>query len=163
MAVRNCKEIGENLQKIMTRLLANDDLVKLLYYNDADPLSHASLTTEEKQVKIFNKLIKIVPKVTTHETTQSVIAIRVVNGVKTNVNNEFRNIRINIEVFTPWDQWLFKNTNLRPFAILGLIQESLEGKTINGLGKISGGDFTLSFLTDEIACYEATYNIVTYD
>lgn len=163
MAVRNCREIGENLQKIMTRLLANDDLVKLLYYNDADPLSHEALTDEQKKNEIFNKLIKIVPKVTTHETSRSVIAIRVVNGVKISGNDEFRTIRIGIEVFTPWDQWLFKSTNLRPFAILGQIQESLEGKTVNGLGKISGGNFTLSFLTDELACYEAAYDIITYD
>lgn len=163
MAVRNCKEIGENLQKIMVRLMANDDLVKLLYYNDADPLSHESLTTEQKQKEIFNKLIKIVPKVTTHETTQSVIAIRVVNGTKTSGNNEFRTVRIGIEVFVPWDQWLYKSSNLRPFAILGAIQESLENKTVNGLGKISGGNFALSFLTDELACYEATYDITTYD
>ena len=163
MAVRNCKEIGENLQKIMTRLLANDDLVKLLYYNDADPLSHEALTADQKRTEVFNKLIKIVPKVTTHETTQSVIAIRVISGMKTSNNNEFRNVKLGIEVFTPWDQWLFKNSNLRPFAILGLIQESLEGKTINGLGKIAGGDFTLSFLTDEVACYEAAYDIISYD
>ena len=163
MAVRNCREIGENLQKIVTRLMANDELVKLLYYNDADPLSKENLTDAEKKSKIFNKRIKIVPKVTTEETTQSCVAIRVVNGSKFSNNNEFRTNRIAIEVFTPWDQWIFKSSNLRPFAILGAIQESLEGKTVNGLGKIQGGDFDLSFLTDEISCYEATYEIVTYD
>lgn len=163
MAIRNCREIGENLQKIMNRLLANDNLVKLLYYNDADPLSHNNLTTEEKRDLIFNKLIKIIPKVTTQETTQSVVAIRVTNGLTTTNNMEFRNVRVNIEVFVPWDQWLFKSSNLRPFAILGEIQESLNGKTINGLGKLSGGNFTLSYLTDEISCYEATYDLITYD
>ena len=30
--VRNCKDIGINLQRIMQRLMSNDDLVKLLYY-----------------------------------------------------------------------------------------------------------------------------------
>ena len=29
MGVRNCRDIGENLQKIMTRLMANDNLIKL--------------------------------------------------------------------------------------------------------------------------------------
>ena len=38
MAVRNCVELGENLQKIVKRLLANDDLVKLLYYEQDDPM-----------------------------------------------------------------------------------------------------------------------------
>ena len=161
--VRNCREIGENLQKIVTRLMANDELVKLLFYNDADPLSHENLTDVEKREKIFNKLIKIVPKVGAKETTQSCVAIRVVRGAKIGSNNEFKDIQIAIEVFTPWDQWLFKSSNLRPFAILGAIQESLEDKTVNGLGKIKGGDFALSFLTDEISCYEQTFNIITYD
>ena len=31
-------ELGENLQKIVKRLLANDDLVKLLYYEQDDPM-----------------------------------------------------------------------------------------------------------------------------
>jgi hypothetical protein len=42
---------------------------------------------------------------------------------------------------------------LRPFAILGKVQESLEGKTINGLGKIEGGDFGLTNLSDKTAVY----------
>lgn len=163
MAVRNCREIGENLQKIVSRLMANETLVKLLYYNDQDPLSHDNLTKEQKQKEVFNKLIKICPKVTTSETTQSIIAIRVVSGVAIPSNKEFKHVVIAIEVFVPWDQWIFKNSNLRPFAILGEIQDSLEDKTVNGLGKIDGGDFKLSFLTDEIGCYEQTYTITSYD
>ena len=163
MAVRNCKEIGENLQKIVTRLMANDNLVNLLFYNDSDPLAHQALTEDQKRVDVFNKLIRIVPRVTSKETTQSCIAIRVVNGMKIGSNDEFKAVKIAIEVFVPWDQWIFKNTNLRPFAILGEIQNSLDKKTINGLGKMQGGDFTLSFLTDEISCYEQTYEIIAYD
>ena len=44
MGVRNCREIGENLQKIVTRLMANDKLVNLLYYTDKDPLNQPPLT-----------------------------------------------------------------------------------------------------------------------
>ena len=163
MAVRNCRDIGENLQKIVTRLMANNTLVKLLYYNDPDPLNKEDLTEEEKKTEIFNKLIRIVPKVTTHETTQSIVAIRVPSGVRIASNKEFRVITVSIEVFVPWDQWIFRNSNLRPFAILGEIQDSLEGKTINGLGKIEGGDFVLTTVTDEVAGYEQTFRITTYD
>jgi hypothetical protein len=163
MAIRNYREIGENLQKIVNRLMANDTLVKLLYYNDADPLKYENLTEDEKRREIFNKLIRIIPKVTAKETTRSVIAIRITSGNTISSNKEFKVINIAIEVFVPWDQWIFKSTNLRPFAILGEIQESLDGKTINGLGKIDGGDFVLSYLTDEIACYEQTFRITQYD
>ena len=46
---------------------------------------------------------------------------------------------------------------------MGEIQQSLNGKKINGLGTISGGDFELNFLSDEISCYQQEFFITTYD
>lgn len=163
MRVRNCREVGENLQKIVKRLMANDDLINLLYYTDKDPLSQPHLTEQEKKEKIFEKLIKIVPRIGPKEDAKSLISIRVVNGSKINSNTEFRNIKISVEIFVPLTQWIIKDTNLRPFAILGEVQESLDGKTINGLGKMEGGDFDLNFLTEEIGAYEQTFWITTYE
>jgi hypothetical protein len=144
MSVRNCGELGLSLQKIITRLMANDELVSLLYFEDKDPLNHLPLTTEEKQTEIFEKLMRIIPKVETRKDSKSVIAVYITKGSKLSQNNEFTNISINVDVFVPLTQWIIKDTNLRPFAILGKIQESLDGKTINGLGKLSGGDFDLA-------------------
>ena len=86
MGIRNCADIGENLQKIVTRLLANDDLVKLLYYSDKDPYSKPALTEEQKQKEVFEKLIKIVPRVGPKEDAKSLLVIRVVGG-RTNMEN----------------------------------------------------------------------------
>ena len=163
MGVRNCKEIGENLQKIVRRLMANDNLVNLLYYTDKDPLSQPYLTEEQKKEEVYNKLIKIIPRVGPKETAHSIIAVRVVNGSKVGANSEFRNVKISVEVFVPLTQWIIKDTNLRPFAILGEIEESLEGQTVNGLGKMEGGDFELNFLTEEIGAYEQTFWITSYE
>ncbi len=163
MGVRNCREIGENLQIIMKRLIANDKLVNLLYYTDSDPLNQPKLNNDQKKEKVFNKLIRVIPKVGTMETTQPIITIKVDNGQQLTENDQFRNVTISIEVFVPFNQWIINDMNLRPFAILGEIQDSLNNKTINGLGKLQGGDFDLEFLTEEISCYLQTYNIVTYD
>ena len=163
MGVRNCAEIGENLQKIVTRLMANDQLVNLLYYTDKDPLNQPHLTNEQKKKEIFEKLIKIIPRVGPKETAHSIISIRVIGGSKLGSNTEFRNVKIGIEVFVPLTQWIIKDTNLRPFAILGEIQKSLDGKTVNGLGKMEGGDFDLNFLTEEIGAYEQTFWITAYE
>lgn len=163
MKVRNCREIGENLQKIMSRLLANDNLVKLLYYTDKDPLSHEPLTEEQKKNEVFNKLIKIIPRIGPKEDASSIISIRVVNGMTFTTNTEFRQVQLIIETFVPLTQWIIKGTNLRPFAIMGEIEESLEGKTVNGLGTITGGDFSLNFLTEEIVSYEQVFNLTIYE
>ena len=163
MAVRNCAEIGENLQKIVKRLMANDDLVNLLYYTDKDPLNQPHLTEEEKTKQVFEKLIKIIPKVEEREDEKSVIAIRVISGIKLSSNTEFQTVKISIEIFVPMSAWIIKDTNLRPFAILGEIEKSLKGKIVNGLGKLEGGDFELSFLTKEMGVYQQEFWITAYE
>ena len=163
MGVRNCQELGINLQKIISRLLANNDLVKLLYYENDDPLSGSNLSNEIKQKEVFEKLIKTVPKVGTKDTAKSVLVVYVQKAGKIPGNKEFRNVTILVDIIVPLTQWYIRDNNLRPFAILGKVQESLDEKTINGLGKISGGDFSLNFVTDDVICYQQVFEITEYD
>lgn len=163
MKVRNCSDIGVNAQFIIKRLLANQNLLKLLYYTDKDPLNHPDLTQEQIQNEIFEKLIKIVPRVGPKETANSLVALRIARGRGLAQNSEFKNVSISLEVFVPMTQWIIKDTNLRPFAIMGEIQKSLNGKKIEGLGKMTGGDFDLNFLTEEISAYEQTFILTSYD
>lgn len=161
--VRDLDEFGINLQRIITRLQANQNLLKLLYYSDPDPLSKPDLTPEEIKTYIFNKLIKIVPRVGPKETAQSLIAMRVVRGRQDSSNDQFMSFLIQFEVFVPMTEWLIKSNNLRPFAILSEIKKTLNKKVITGIGKMEGGDFDLNFLTDEMSCYEMSFQIVDYE
>lgn len=163
MGARNCGELGIYLQKIITRLMANDNLVKLLYYTDKDPLNNSALSSQEKQDFIFEKLIKVVPKIGVMEDSKSIICVTITNGTTNSENSEFSDISIVINIFVPLTQYFIKDSNLRPFAILGEIQKSLNGKIINGLGTITGGDFDLSFTTEEVVSYSQFYNITSYD
>ena len=163
MNVRNCTDIGVNAQYIVKRLLANQNLLKLLYYTDKDPLSHEDLTQEQIKEEIYEKLIKIIPRVGPKETAHSIIAVRIARGRGLATNNEFKNVSISLEIFVPMTQWIIKDTNLRPFAIMGEIQKSLNNKKIEGLGKLTGGDFDLNFLTEEISAYEQTFSLTSYD
>lgn len=163
MSVRNCGELGKNLQKIISRLMNNDNLIKLLYYENKDPLARENLTEDQKNKEVFEKLIRVIPRVTEDDTNKSVIVLYITRGRKSGENNQFRTIEITVEIFVPFEQWIIKDSNLRPFAILGEIQESLEGKTINGLGRLTGGDFDLSRLSDKHSSYTQTFSIVEYD
>ena len=162
MGARNCQELGINLQKICSRLMANDNLIQLLYYEDLDPLSQGKLEDKKKQ-KLFNDLICVVPKVGTREDSRSVIAVYIPKASSLGGNKEFKNVTIAIDVFVPLTQWIIKDSNLRPFAIMGEIQKSLNDKTVNGLGKIQGGDFELTLLTDEMSAYRQYFSIVEYE
>ncbi len=161
--VRNCQELGVNLQKICSRLLNNDELVKLLYYTDVDPYGQRALTDEEKKKFVFNELIRIVPFVGSREDNRSVIVVYIPQAKRLTANEEFRAVTIAVEVLVPPTQWLIKDSNLRPFAILGAVQETLNGKSINGLGTIEGGDFDLISTTKEMTNYKQTFKITEYD
>lgn len=163
MATRNLADLGLNLQKIINRLQTNQNLLKLVYYTSKDPLNEQDLTDEQIKNEIYNKLIKIVPRIGYKETAQSMVTLRVVRGRNNVENDEFRDFEINIEVFVPLTQWFIKDSNLRPFAIMGEVHKSLNNKVINGLGKMHGGDFQINFLTDEIVSYEMVYYITSYD
>lgn len=163
MAVRNCAEIGENLQKIVKKLITNQRLLKLLYYTGDDPLGCVDIDENIINTKIVGKLIKLVPKLDPSEIDYSVIGIMARSGSKLDSNSEFRTVIITIEVFVPLTKWMIKDTNLRPYAILGEIQRSLDGLTINGLGKLTGGDFDYNFGSDEMSGFMQTFYITSYD
>lgn len=163
MGVRNCRDLGENAQKIIKRLMANQKLVKLLYYTDPDPLNQPDLTSEQIREEVYEKLIKITPRVGPKETSHSIVTMRITRARKNLENSEFKDVNISIEIFVPLTQWIIKDVQLRPFAILGEIQESLDGKKINGLGKLEGGEFDLNFLTEEISAYEQFFYLTSYD
>ena len=163
MGVRNCRELGENLQKIVQRLMANDRLVNLLYYTDKDPLSQPPLTQKQKQELVFEKLIKMIPRIGPKEDAKSIIVLKVCGAHKLSSNTEFKDVKIQIEVFVPLTQWFIKDANLRPYLILGEIEESLNEKKVNGLGKMIGGDFDTNFFTEEMSTFEQTFWITSYE
>lgn len=163
MAVRNCADIGENFQKILRRLMANQKLVKLLYYTDKDPYNHPDLTQEQLENEVYNKLIQIIPRIGPKETAHTIISVRIANGSHLDSNDEFKEVNFAVEAMIPLTQWFIKDVQLRPFAILGEIENSLKGKEINGLGKIVGGDFALNFVTEEICCYQMYFSFISYE
>ena len=195
MSVRNCAEIGPILQEVISRLLANNELCRLIYFTDRNPIKETPkdkefwevlgeqlgtpwdgiepkgvyckrIETEWSRIKkkeIYEKLIKVVPRVGPKEFDNSVVVVRVARGSKNSNNNQFRDLSIYIESFVPLTQWLVNDENLRPFLIMGEIQKSLDGKRMNQIGKMIGGDFELQVLTEEVSCYEQEFAITTYE
>lgn len=159
---RNLKRLGPNLREITKRLMANQELLKLLYYTDKDPLNNEELTKEQIRKEIYEKIIKVVPKIDTEGLSRPVVAIRVLNIRDLAENREYEKGLIVIDVFTPLDTWIIKDENLRPFAILGEIEESLNGRFIQGLGELKTGSIELTLLTDEQSCYSMKVHLHEY-
>ena len=163
--VRYLQEMGPNLINIMKRLLANQNLLRLLSYTDKDPLNKnkEDIKPENAYLQGDNGVVRIIPIIGSKEDAKSIITLRVLKGVPSTKNPEFLDIYFSIEVFVPNEQWIIKGDNLRPYSIMGEIQKSLENKRINGLGTISGSGFTVNFFTEEISAFIMNYRITQYN
>lgn len=175
MSVRNYSDIGENARLIIERLMANPKLMRLLVYTDKDPFGpaklisgqlisgHYDVTKDFIEKNILNEYIKIVPRITPDEVSHPIIVLRFDTFLPNLANKEFKDVTLNIVVSVPLEQWAIKNENLRPFLIMGEIENSLRGKTVNGLGRIESAGAQVNFFTDEIGQYQMTYIITSYD
>ena len=164
---RFLQELGRNLQKVIRHLIENKQLVALLYYEDIDPLSHLTDENFPTFKEIYKNgddgIVRIIPIIGTKENEQSILTLRVMKGLPSRGNSEFLDIYFAIEIFISNKQWIIKGDNLRPYAIMGEIQKSLEGKIINGLGKISGSGFECNFFTEEISAFLMQFAITQYN
>ena len=160
--VDNNKEVGIILQKIFNRLLSNQNLLKLLYYKDKDPLGKEDLSDEVIKNEVYENLVKIVPKLTKEEVERPVVCIKLTRGNVTS-NQSFSDLKIEVESFVPMEQWIIKNENLRPFLIMSEISSSLQNKNVNGLGTIRYLGFSVNFFTEEISSYEQTFVVTSND
>lgn len=161
-SIRNLNELGLVMQKIVKRLSVNQNLLKLLYYTDKDPFSQPDISEETYQREIFDKLIRVIPKVEAQEVANSILVLKIESGGVNSVNEEFLNIRGRIEIFIPLTQWKIKDSNLRPFSLLGEVQNTLNGKVVDGVGQLRCSDFELILLTDEISAYGLSFEFLQY-
>lgn len=156
----DCGELGPALRKITKIILANQNICKLLYYTDKDPLGNKDIDSKNE---LYGDLVKVIPRLMPEESAHSYIVPVIVNGVRNRSNGEFRDFLIKIYIYVPMEQWIIKGDNLRPFAILGELQKSLDDKYITGLGTLHGGDFSLNLFTGNMTCYTIDFYLTNYD
>ena len=164
-SVRFLGELGPNLIKVAEKLLANQKLLRLLMYTDKDPLNPNKPNISKKDVYKNGRdgNIRVIPKILDKTEDTSVLSLMVLKGVPSPENIEVLDIYISIEIFVPNNQWVIKGENLRPYAIMGEIQRSLEGEEINGLGTINGSGFSVHFFSEEMSDFMMNYTITQFN
>ena len=156
MAVRNYRELSGILQKMAERLLASQNLCKVLYYTDEKPLSHADFSSTKT---LLGDVIRFTPRVGAQETTKSILVMSLIGGSRDARNKEILVLPINFYLYVPYTQWVIEGNELRPFLLMSYIDEILDGKSIGGIGTLRSVDFQLDSITDEMCCYRMGYSI----
>lgn len=159
-SVKYGQEIGVNLIKIVQRLVKNDELLMLLINTDIDPLNKETHPEKIDWKGVINKQIRYIPLVTPEDqTTTSKVVVMIDEGSISTFNNDNESLSLTINVYTPFKEWKIVGDNLRPYAIMSQIRQSLQDRKINGLGEIVYHGFSLNSLTEEMGCFSMRFGI----
>lgn len=160
MGIRNSKELGDNLFKIAEQLLKNQLLCRLLVNDDNDPLAREV----KEPFSLLGKNIVVVPKINEDDfDRESKIALVFPYGETNDSNDEFKNLRFDVLVYTTLDTWVVNDKSLRPFMIMSEVETSLKDKRMNGIGTMRYENFELTTLTDKVSCYQMRFTIDVFN
>lgn len=146
--------LENDAQIIVSKLLKNERLKKLLYIQDKNCLSLPDLTVEENKKLIDNGYIRFVPKINIDENLMSYIYISFDNFVTNPENPEFRNNTIAFHILCNYDQWNLGDFKLRPFKIAGEVDSMLNDQRLTGVG-------TINFLGADLNSINETFGGIT--
>ena len=159
--VRNFKAVGDNLFVIAQKILDDDDICKLLYYTDENPLSHEDMTDEQKQ-ELLHKNILLVPKVPENDDVKGSYILVLYDGFNMNLANpQFKDADLLFIVVCPPENWLINEPSLRPFLIMSRIDELFGNKKIANIGTLQFVKADRFVLNSQLTGYGLTYS--TYE
>ena len=148
--------INKDLDIIVSRILKNERLQKLLYYPVRNALDQKNLT-EDQQMELLEKNIKIVPKMPLEPSVLAYVVIEFDNFRTNDSNPEFRDNSITFSIICNYDQWLLNDFNLRPYRIAGEIDSMFNNTRLTGIGKLEFIGANQSLVDDNFGCLQLTY------
>ena len=144
---------------IVQKMLKNEDLKKLLYYQDEHCLKLPNISSKET-LSLINKQIRLVPKIEVDAECHSYIIIRFNNFVSNDTNPEFRDNLIEFIILCHYDNWNLGDFQLRPYKIAGEIDSMFNNKHLTGIGHLNFFGASQLTLNDELGGLVISYEAI---
>lgn len=148
----------KDMNLIVSAILKNERLKRLLHYTTRDALNRKNLT-EDESLELFGKNIKLVPKLVVDNSVLNYLIISFDNFTPSG-NSEFRDNIIEFDIICHFDQWQLQDFALRPYKIAGEIDSMFNGKHLTGIGELNFLGMNQMILTDEFAGLCLMYSAV---
>ena len=148
--------IEKDIDIITSRIWSNKRLQKLLHYTVPNALNKPDLN-EDEQIEIFQRNIKIVPKLYIDGSVLNYIILSFDEFTPNATNPEFRDNIISFDIICHFDQWKMQGFELRPYRIAAEIDTMLNDTYLTGIGKLHFLECNQLLLNDEYAGLNLKY------
>lgn len=151
--------VDKDMSLIITYLLKNERLKKLLYYTSRDCLTRPRLN-DAQTLELIENNIKLFPKLYVDPAVRTYITLSFDNFVESG-NPQFRDNTVEFDIICHMDQWNLGDFQLRPFKIAGEIDSMLNNQKLTGIGRLQFVTAQEIVMTDEFSglclMYQATH------
>ena len=151
--------VDKDLEKIINKILNNEQLCKLLFYTEKDCLSAQNLTTAQK-LSLINNQIRIVPYLPIKQECPNYIVIKMTDFTTNRTNPEFRDCMINFQILCHPDHWSLGNFALRPYKIAGELDAMFNNVKMSGIGTLQFSVCTDLVMNDQEVGLSLSYDAI---
>lgn len=126
--------VDKDLDIILTAMMQNERLKRLLYYTTPDCLTRPNVG-DQNSLEIMRKNIRIIPKLYVDNEVLNYIIVVFDKFFPNGNNPEFRNNTITFNIICHYDQWQLNDMSLRPIKIAAELDFLFNDKYLTGIGR----------------------------
>jgi hypothetical protein len=157
----NFSDIGSDLRGILDRILKNDMLIKLLYYNDLNVSTKPNLTNAQK-VALVGDYIKIVPRLPKDIELKNYIVIQMDRFAPVGDENRFKSFVLSFDILCHSDNWVMDDYMLRPFKIMQELDTMFNMSKLHSLGPINFISADQLVINEDLMGYSLNYIVYEF-
>lgn len=157
--------MGENLFKVVNKIMDNQKICRLLKYQDSNPFKDFGKTegTDHPDVdglSLLNNQIIIVPKIPEMQDVECSFIIVVFDKYVINpANPDFKLSTIRFDIVCPFSEWVIDGENLRPYILMQEIDSIFNQAKMSGLGNLQFTHCEPLVLSPHLGGYTMYYQI----
>ena len=149
--------LEKDFKLIISKIMKNQNLLKLLKYPVKEALNGPDLTQKEV-LNMLGKEIRIVPKITVDKEQKNCLLITMDTFSENEENPEFRDNMINFHIICHYDTYDLGDFRLRPYKIAGEIDSMFNKKHLTGIGQLNFmAGFNLSISDPDFGGFGLSY------
>lgn len=154
-------ELGTNINYVIQELLKDQDLMKLLFYNNETPLSSPDIVNPS--ALLFNNIFPY-PKLPLVEENQKAIITVMFSNARLNSNIKFKDYKLIFNIMCHVDLWKIRG-GLRPYEIAQRIDNIFNEKrgTSLSIGKVIFDDFIYREYNQKFNGFYLCYSLTDFN
>lgn len=150
--------MGENLFRIINKIITNQRICRLLKYQCSTPFDKS--LPDVDGIELLNKEVAIVPKLYEKDNLEYSYIVVLFNKYIVNPNNsDFKISEIRFEVICPFNEWILDEQNLRPYLLMQELDNMFNQAKLSGIGNLQFVRSDPLVLSPHLSGYTLIYQI----